>query len=95
MPENPQPDAKQAVIDCLNELRDALSREPISDTVTKARHQCDRLEHGLALAHPEGIRFAAHTLLRLIDPAHAKTSDAVAEVRARLADLLVAGGFRR
>jgi len=83
---------KQAVIDRIRELREALSREPISDTVTKARHQSDRLEQGLALAHPEGIRFAAHTLLKLLDKAHSP-SDAVAQARDRLKSALAEGGF--
>ncbi len=63
MPDDP----KQVVISRIRELREALAIEPISDRITNARHQCDRLEHGISLAHPEGIRFAAHTLLRLLD----------------------------
>jgi len=89
MPDDP----KQTVLDRLNELREALSIEPIGDTVTQARHQCDRLEHGLALVHREGIRFAAHTLLRLLDPAHAPRSAAIAQARQRLQAALEEGGF--
>ena len=86
-------DPKQIVINRLNELREALSREPISDAVTKARHQCDRLEHGLSLAHHEGIRLAAHTLLRLLDSATAPRGEALARAHQGLKAALEAGKF--
>lgn len=93
MSEDSRDAQKQAVVVCVQALRDTLAHEPLSDAITQARHQCDRLEQGLVLAHPEGIRFAAHTLLRLIDPARGATSAAVAEARRRLKDALAAGGF--
>jgi hypothetical protein len=89
MPDDP----KQVVLSRLRELREALAVEPISDQVTKARHQCDRLEHGMALAHPEGIRFAAHTLLRLLDSSLAPPASALAQSRERLLAALDAGKF--
>jgi hypothetical protein len=89
MPDDP----KQVVLSRLRELREALAVEHISDQVTKARHQCDRLEHGIALAHPEGIRFAAHTLLRLLDSSLAPPGSALAQSRERLLAALEAGRF--
>lgn len=89
MPDDP----KQLVFSRLRELRDTLAVEPISDHVTKARHQCDRLEHGLTLAHPEGIRFAAHTLLKLLDSSVAPPGSALAERRDQLQAALDAGRF--
>lgn len=89
MPDDP----KQTVLARLNELREALSHEPLSDRVTKARHQCDRLEHGLALAHPEGIRFAAHTLLRLLDSNMAPPGSTLAQACQQLRSALEAGRF--
>ena len=86
-------DSKQVVFARLRELRDALAHEPISDRVTKARHQCDRLEHGLSLAHPEGIRFAAHTLLRLLDSSLAPPGSTLAASREHLVAALDAGNF--
>ena len=89
MPDDP----KQVVLSRLRELRETLAVEQISDQVTKARHQCDRLEHGISLAHPEGIRFAAHTLLRLLDSSLAPSGSALAQSRERLRAALEAGKF--
>jgi hypothetical protein len=86
-------DSKQRVISRLNELREALSQEPISDLVTRARHQCDRLEQGLLLAHKEGIRFAAHTLLKLLDPAATPRSDAITTAHRALKAALEQAGL--
>ncbi|HEY7444412.1 MAG TPA: hypothetical protein VH701_18415 [Vicinamibacterales bacterium] len=86
-------DSKGLVLARIRELRDALAHEPISDRVTKARHQCDRLEHGLSLAHPEGIRFAAHTLLKLLDPSLAPPGSALAASREHLVAALDVGNF--
>ena len=89
MPDDP----KQTLLNRLNELREALSHEPLSGTVTKARHHCDRLEQALSLAHAEGLRFAAFTLLKLFDPASAPHSEAILQARERLKAALEAGGF--
>jgi hypothetical protein len=89
MPDNP----KQTVLARLRELRETLAVEPISDRVTNARHQCDRLEHGLTLAHPEGIRFAAHTLLKLLDPSLAPPGSRLARNREQLLQALEGGRF--
>jgi recombinational DNA repair ATPase RecF len=89
MPDDP----KQVVLARLRELREALRQQPISDRVTNARHQCDRLEHGLSLAHPEGIRFSAHTLLKLLDSTLAPSGSALAQHREQLLAALEGGGF--
>jgi hypothetical protein len=89
MPDDP----KQPVLESLRELREALSLEPLTDTVTKARHHCDRLEQAISLAHAEGLRFAAYTLLKLFDPASAPQSAAISQARAHLKAALEAGQF--
>ena len=86
-------DSKLLVLTRLKELREALSQEPISDVVTKARHQCDRLEQGLAQSHIEGVRFASHTLLRLLDARGFTQGERFAQVRVDLQTALELGGY--
>jgi hypothetical protein len=89
MPDHP----KEIVLVRIRELREALEREPLTDRVMKARHQCDRLEHGVSQAHQEGIRFAAHTLLHLLDSGLAPPGSALAHSRDQLRAALEGGRF--
>jgi hypothetical protein len=57
---------KAAVLGALNALRTALNGEPESPVVTRALDQCDRLEQAISQFHAEGLRFAAFTLLRMV-----------------------------
>ena len=57
---------KAAVLDSLTALKGALASEPDSLLVARTIEQCDRLELAIQQFHAEGLRFAAYTLLRLV-----------------------------
>jgi hypothetical protein len=72
---------KATVLEALTGLRAALKNEPESPPLDSALEQCDRLEHAIRQFHAEGLRFAAFTLLRMVqnnrtaftDPVHSAT----------------------
>ena len=74
---------KAAVLAALSAVRSALENGPRSDLSGRALEQCQRLEHAIEQFHAEGLRFAAYTLLRLVqssgttftDPVHIATRD--------------------
>lgn len=57
---------KTSVLASLETVRAALRREPPSPSVTQALEQCDRLQLAISQFHAEGLRFAAFTLLRMV-----------------------------
>jgi hypothetical protein len=57
---------KAAVLEAVDRVRAALENEPRTPSVTRALEQCDRLELAIRQFHAEGLRFAAFTLLRLV-----------------------------
>ncbi len=57
---------KVHVLAALDTVRGALKNEPDSPSVTAALAQCDRLELSICQFHAEGLRFAAFTLLRMV-----------------------------
>jgi hypothetical protein len=56
---------KAAVLAALGGLRTALKNDG-GPSVPAALEQCDRLELAIGQFHAEGIRFAAFTLLRMV-----------------------------
>jgi hypothetical protein len=70
-----------AVLDSLTALKAALESQPDSPLVARTIEQCDRLELAIRQFHAEGLRFAAYTLLRLVqhngttftEPVHSAT----------------------
>ena len=74
---------KAAVLAALSAVRSAIQNGPRSDLSERAVEQCQRLERAIEQFHAEGLRFAAFTLLRLVqnsgttftDPVHIATRD--------------------
>ena len=72
---------KEAVLEAVSAVRRALENEPQSPSSARGMEQCDRLELAIRQFHAEGLRFAAFTLLRLVqnngtrftDPVHSAT----------------------
>ena len=72
---------KAAVMAALENLRAALRNESDSPAVAEALGQCQRLELAICQFHAEGLRFAAFTLLRMVqrngtiftEPVHSAT----------------------
>ena len=66
MPTNKNDSNKAAVLARLDALRTALRNETSQPAIAQALEQCDRLELAIGQFHAEGLRFAAFTLLRLM-----------------------------
>jgi hypothetical protein len=74
---------KAAVLAALHQLRSALRSEATNVPIARALEQCDRLELAITQFHAEGLRFAAFTLLRMVqrsgtvftEPVHSATRD--------------------
>ncbi len=67
---------KGLVLARLEDLCSALGHEPASDVVTQALHHCDRLRQAVEQSHAEGLRFAAFTLIRLMQQTGANLQEA-------------------
>jgi hypothetical protein len=83
---------KAAVLGALNALRMALNAEPETPVVTRALDQCDRLEHAISQFHAEGLRFAAFTLLRMVQTSTVLT-EAVHSATRTLKSALETAGY--
>ena len=57
---------KAAVLDALTAVRAALENDPDSPQKAQALQQCERLELAIRQFHAEGLRFAAFTLLKMV-----------------------------
>jgi hypothetical protein len=67
MPDTNKNDSnKAAVLASLDTVRQALNTGPASPEVAEALAQCDRLQLAIQQFHAEGLRFAAFTLLRMV-----------------------------
>jgi hypothetical protein len=72
---------KAAVMAALENLRTAIRNESDSPAAVQALDQCQRLELAISQFHAEGLRFAAFTLLRMVqrsgtvftEPVHSAT----------------------
>jgi hypothetical protein len=55
-----------SVVAALQDLRRALNVGPASAAADAALAQCDRLETAISQFHAAGLRFAAFTLIRIV-----------------------------
>jgi hypothetical protein len=58
---------KASVLAELEKLRAALKSGPPGPLMSQALEQCDRLQLAISQFHSEGLRFAAFTLLHLME----------------------------
>lgn len=84
---------KAAVLGVLETLRAALRHEPDSPAVARALDQCGRLELAISQFHAEGLRFAAFTLLRMVQSGGTAFSEAVHSATRTLKTALDAAGY--
>jgi hypothetical protein len=84
---------KAPVLTALSDLRSALLNEPQSDASTRALQQCERLELAIQQFHAEGLRFAAFTLLRMVQSSGTTFTDPVHMATRELAAALDAAGY--
>jgi hypothetical protein len=84
---------KASVLAQLDKLRAALKSEPPGAAITQALEQCDRLQLAISQFHAEGLRFAAFTLLRLMQRPEANLGEAVQRATRDLKSALETAGF--
>jgi hypothetical protein len=84
---------KAAVLGSLATLRAALQAEPDSAPVARALDQCERLELAISQFHAEGLRFAAFTLLRMVQHNPTAFTDTVHSATHGLKAALDAAGY--
>jgi hypothetical protein len=84
---------KAAVLAALDGLRAALTTAPENAAVTRVLDQCGRLELAIAQFHAEGLRFAAFTLLRMVQSGGTAFPDAVHSATRTLKTALDAAGY--
>jgi hypothetical protein len=84
---------KAAVLGALDTLRTALKNEPANPAVTRALDQCGRLELAISQFHAEGLRFAAFTLLRMVQSSGTSLTEAVHSATHDLKSALEAAGY--
>jgi hypothetical protein len=84
---------KAAVLGALDALRTALKNEPTSIATARALDQCGRLELAITQFHAEGLRFAAFTLLRMVQSSGTSLTEAVHSATHDLKSALEAAGY--
>jgi hypothetical protein len=84
---------KAMVLAALQSVRDALQNEPAGPVITRALDQCDRLELAISQFHAEGLRFAAFTLLRLVNTNGTAFTEPVHSATQKLQHALVMAGY--
>jgi hypothetical protein len=84
---------KAAVLGALDALRTVLTNEPKSPAVARALDQCGRLELAISQFHAEGLRFAAFTLLRMVQSNGTSFTEAVHSATHQLKSALEAAGY--
>jgi hypothetical protein len=84
---------RAAVLAALNGLRAALTASPQNAAITRALDQCGRLELAITQFHAEGLRFAAFTLLRLVQSRGTNFPEAVHSATRDLKTALDAAGY--
>jgi hypothetical protein len=84
---------KAAVLGALDALRGALKEAPENAAVTHALDQCGRLALAIGQFHAEGLRFAAFTLLRMVQSGGTAYPDAVHSATRNLKTALEAAGY--
>ena len=87
-------DANQAhVLAALGAVREALKNMPDSPSVAAALAQCERLELSITRFHAEGLRFAAFTLLRMVQSSGAALAEPVHSATRNLKTALESAGY--
>lgn len=81
------------VLKALETFKTALSGEPPSDSTARLSHQSERLDQAIRLSHAEGIRFAAFTLIRMLNKAGAELRQETRVALQRLRDAIEASGL--
>ena len=84
---------KAGVLAALEGLRAALTAAPENAAVPRALDQCGRLELAITQFHAEGLRFAAFTLLRMVQSGATAFPDAVHSATRDLKTALDAAGY--
>jgi hypothetical protein len=84
---------KAAVLDRIENLRIALQSEPPNAANQPALAQLDRLQRAIVQFHAEGLRFAAFTLLHLLDSRRASLSQPVQQATHDLKSALEMAGY--
>ena len=84
---------KPSLIAHLDTLHAALKREPETQLVNQALHQCERLHLAINQYHAEGLRFAAFTLYRLVQQPGTNLQESTVEAARKLKEGLDAAGF--
>lgn len=84
---------KTAVLAALDAVRAALKDEPESGSVTRALEQCGRLELAITQFHAEGLRFAAFTLLRMVQSSGTAFTEPVHSATRHLKTALESAGY--
>ena len=84
---------KRPVLAALDAVRRALKDEPESPSVAAALAQCDRLELAISQFHAEGLRFAAFTLLRMVQSRGTALTEPVHSATRNLKTALESAGY--
>jgi hypothetical protein len=84
---------KATVLAALHHLRGALKNQPQTAAVDAALAQCDRLEVAINQFHAEGLRFAAFTLLRIVQSSGTAFTGPVQKATLQLKAALDAAGY--
>lgn len=84
---------KAGVLSALNDVRDALRAEGASPDVSHALEQCHRLELAIDQFHAEGLRFAAFTLLRMVQSSGTALGEPVHVATRKLKTALEDAGY--
>jgi hypothetical protein len=84
---------KATVLAALDAVRGALKNEPNNPIVTRALAQCERLELSITQFHAEGLRFAAFTLLRMVQSNGTVLTEPVHSATRNLKAALDAAGY--
>lgn len=84
---------KAAVLAALAAVRSALKNEPESPFMARALDQCQRLELAITQFHAEGLRFAAFTLLRMVQSSGTDFTEPVHSATRNLKTALESAGY--
>lgn len=84
---------KLLVLTALQGVRESLRSAPDDPSVARALDQCDRLEVAISQFHAEGLRFAAFTLLKMVNTHGTPFTEPVRSATQNLQNALVMAGF--
>jgi hypothetical protein len=84
---------KAAVLLALQHVRSALENEAQNAATTAALDQCDRLKTAIEQFHAEALRFAAFTLLRIVQRSGTVFTEPVQNATLQLKTALETAGY--